>query len=48
VRLDRAAALESYYDGPIEQRIDVAPDPPYHAGEHEADITWLLEYYEEP
>ena len=46
-RLDRAAALQGYYDGPIEQRINVPPVPPYHAGEHEADINWLLEYYEE-
>ena len=47
MRLERAVALESYYDGPIEQRINVAPVPPYHAGEREADIAWLLEYYEE-
>jgi hypothetical protein len=47
VRLERTVVLESYYDGPIEQRINVAPEPPYHAGEREADIAWLLEYYEE-
>jgi hypothetical protein len=46
-RLDRAVALENYYDGPIEQRINVPTYPPYHAGEREADIDWLLEYYEE-
>lgn len=46
-RLQRAVALQSYYDGPIEQRINVPPIPPYHAGEREADISWLLEYYEE-
>jgi hypothetical protein len=45
--LERAAVLESYYDGPLEQRINIAPEPPYHAGEREADIAWLLEYYEE-
>jgi hypothetical protein len=47
-RLDRAAALQAYYEGAIEQRINVPPIPPYHAGEREADINWILEYYEEP
>lgn len=46
-RLERAVALSTYYEGPIEQRINVPPDPPYHGGEREADITWLLEYFEE-
>jgi hypothetical protein len=47
-RLDRAVALQAYYEGVIEQRINVPPAPPYHGGEREADINWLLEYYEEP
>jgi hypothetical protein len=46
-RLERAVVLQAYYDGPIEQRINVPPPPPYHVGEREADITWILEYYEE-
>jgi hypothetical protein len=46
-RLDRAVALQAYYDGPIEQRINIPPYPPYHAGQREADINWILEYYEE-
>jgi hypothetical protein len=47
-RLDRAVALQAYYEGAIEQRINVPPIPPYHAAESEADINWILEYYEEP
>jgi hypothetical protein len=47
-RLDRAVALEAYYDGPIERRINVPPPPQYHVAQREADITWILEYYEEP
>jgi hypothetical protein len=47
VKLDRAVALQAYYDGPIEQRLNVPPYPPYHAGQREADISWILEYYEE-
>jgi hypothetical protein len=47
-RLDRTVALEAYYDGPIEQRINVPEYPPYHAGQREAGINWILEYYEEP
>jgi hypothetical protein len=46
--VERSAALQAYYDGPIEQRINVPPYPPYHGGEREADIGWVLEYYEEP
>jgi len=44
----RMAVLQGYYDGPIEERLRVPDFPPYHAGENEADIQWLLEYYEEP
>jgi hypothetical protein len=47
-RLERAVILQTYYDGPIEQRLNVPELPPYHAGEREADIAWVLEYYEEP
>jgi len=43
---ERLDVLEAYYEGPVEQRFNVSPYPPYHAGEHEADIEWLLEYYE--
>lgn len=46
-RLARAVALQAYYDGPIEQRLNIPPYPPYHGGEREADISWILEYYEE-
>jgi hypothetical protein len=46
-RLERAVVLQTYYDGPVEQRINIPAYPPYHAGEREADISWLLEYYEE-
>ena len=46
-RLERAVVLQNYYDGPVEQRIDVPEYPPYHAGAREADISWLLEYFEE-
>ena len=44
----RLVALQTYYDGPVEERLHVPPYPPYHGGENEADIQWLLEYYEEP
>ncbi len=46
-RLERAAALQAYYEGAVEQRINVPPIPPYHGGEREADIDWILEYFEE-
>ena len=48
VRLARLGVLQAYFEGPIEQRFTVPPYPPYHAGEQEADIQWVLEYYEEP
>jgi hypothetical protein len=44
----RQAALLEYLDGPVEDRIVVPPYPPYHGGEREADIGWVLEYFEEP
>jgi hypothetical protein len=46
-RVERAVVLQAYYDGPVEERINVPDYPPYHAGYREADIAWLLEYYEE-
>lgn len=46
-RLDRVAALQAYYEGVVERRLNVPAVPPYHAGEREADINWILEYYEE-
>jgi hypothetical protein len=46
-RLERAVALRNYYDGPVEHRISVPARPPYHAEDREADITWLLEYFED-
>jgi len=48
VMAERLAVLRDYYEGAVEQRVNVPPVPPYHAGETEADITWVLEYYEEP
>jgi hypothetical protein len=48
VHVTRLAALQAYYEGAVEQRLTVPPYPPYHAGEQEADIQWVLEYYEEP
>jgi hypothetical protein len=44
----RRAALETYYEGVVEHHLNVPPYPPYHGGEREADIEWLLEYFEEP
>ena len=43
----RREVLQVYYEGPVERRLNVPPFPPYHAGEFEADINWVLEYYEE-
>jgi hypothetical protein len=47
-RADRQDLLSQYYGGAVEQRISVPPYPPYHAGYREADIEWVLEYFEEP
>ena len=47
VRDARRAVLQEYYQGVIEQRLDVPPSPPYYVGEKEADIQWVLEYFEE-
>lgn len=46
--LERHSVLAAYYDGPVEERFSVRPIPPYHAVEREADISWILEYFEEP
>ena len=43
----RIALLRDYYEGPVENRIRIPPYPPYRAVEEEADIRWLLEYFEE-
>ena len=43
----RRAVLQAYYEGVVEERFRVRPYPPYHGGEREADIYWLLEYFEE-
>jgi hypothetical protein len=43
----RMAALRAYYDGPIEQRLHVTPYKPSLATEGEADIVWVLQYFEE-
>lgn len=45
---ERMSIVRDYYDGPVEERIMVPPFPAYHAGEREADILWVLEYFEEP
>jgi len=44
----RLSALQDYYSGPVETRTAVPRYSPYHALEREADIRWLLEYFEEP
>ena len=43
----RLALLQEYYEGAVEQRVRVPAIPPYHAAETEADIRWILEYYED-
>ncbi len=43
----RRATLAAYYGGAVEERFAVPPYPPYNAGETEADIQWVLAYYEE-
>ena len=43
----RRTILERYYEGPVEERRLVPPYPPYHAREREADIAWILQYFEE-
>lgn len=47
VREARLAALQKYYDGPIEDRLDPPPYGPLRAVEREADITWSLQYFED-
>jgi hypothetical protein len=48
VRTHRLSVLQDYYAGPVENRIGVPVRPSYHAIESEADIRWVLEYFEEP
>jgi len=45
---ERTVALAPYWEGPVEQRLRVPSRPPYHGLEREADIDWVLEYYELP
>ncbi len=45
---ERTVALQAYWKGPVEQRLRVPPRPPYHGLERQADIDWVLEYYEQP
>jgi hypothetical protein len=44
----RLDALTAYHIAPKEERLGEAVYPPYHAGEMEAGIRWILEYFEEP
>ena len=44
---ERQARLGGYYDGPVVRRLGPMTYPPYHAEEDEADIQWVLEYFEE-
>jgi hypothetical protein len=44
---ERQARLGGYYDGPVERHLGSMAYPPYHAAEDEADIQWVLEYFEE-
>ena len=41
---ERMAALQAYWEGPVEQRLRVPARPPYHGLEREAGINWVLEY----
>jgi hypothetical protein len=47
-RAERTAALQGYWEAPVEQRLRVPPYPPYHGHEREADVDWVLEYFELP
>jgi hypothetical protein len=47
VRDARLAALQRYYDGPIENRLAPPPYGPVYALEREADIRWSLQYSED-
>jgi hypothetical protein len=44
--VERRAVLLDYYAGPIEHRFRVPPHAQSHAADEEADITWVLEYFE--
>jgi hypothetical protein len=43
---ERRETVRSYHEAPVENHLNVPPYPPYHAGEQESDISWLLEYFE--
>jgi hypothetical protein len=42
----RYSALQGYFEGPVENHFGRPEFPPYHAGQREADINWVLEYFE--
>ena len=42
----RLAVLRLYYQGPVENHFGRPRYPVYHVGEQQADILWLLEYFE--
>ena len=42
----RMSVLRGYYEGPIENHFGRPVSVPYHSSEIEADITWVLEYFE--
>jgi hypothetical protein len=42
----RHDALREYYQGPVEDHFGRPVYPVYHAGQREADILWVLEYFE--
>lgn len=44
----RVAVLRDYYAGPVQERGTIRGYPSSGATEHEADITWVLEYTEQP
>jgi len=44
----RAALLQTYASGPVDNRLPPLRYAPYQGVENEADIRWLLEYFEEP
>jgi hypothetical protein len=42
----RLAVLREYYDGPVQDHLTRPAYPVYHKSEVEADINWVLEYFE--
>lgn len=43
---ERHNALRQYFQGPVENHFGRPVYPVYHAGQREADIEWVLEYFE--